>query len=76
MIIGLVGRCGDRCRLLHQLDRHDPGLLRAVVADLDLTDLLHEDLALLKGKSLFDRVSELHISRPRSKEEMVSLLSA
>ncbi len=35
-----------------------------------------EDLALLKGKALFDRVKELHISRLRSKEEMARLLSA
>jgi len=34
-----------------------------------------EDLALLKGKALFDRVKELHISRLRSKEEMVTLLN-
>jgi len=34
-----------------------------------------EDLALLKGKALFDRVKELHISRLRSKEEMATLLS-
>lgn len=35
-----------------------------------------EDLALLKGKALFNRVKELHISRLRSKEEMMRLLSA
>ena len=35
-----------------------------------------EDLALLKGKALFDRVKELHISRLRSKEEMARLLGA
>jgi len=35
-----------------------------------------EDMAVLKGKALFDRVSELHISRLRSKQEMVILLSA
>jgi hypothetical protein len=35
-----------------------------------------EDLALPKCKVLFDRVKELHISRLRSKEEMVNLLSA
>ncbi len=34
-----------------------------------------EDLAALKGKALFDRVSELHISRLRSKAEMARLLS-
>ena len=37
---------------------------------------LDEDLDRLKGKVLFDRVSELHISRIRSKEDMVMLLSA
>jgi len=35
-----------------------------------------EDLALLKGKALYDRVGELHISRLRTKAEMVRLLSA
>jgi len=35
-----------------------------------------EDMTVLKGKALFDRVSELHISRLRSKQEMASLLSA
>ncbi len=35
-----------------------------------------EDLALLKGKALFDRVSELHISRLGTKEDLVWLLSA
>ena len=34
-----------------------------------------EDLERLKGKVLFDRVSELHISRLRSKEELQTLLS-
>ena len=34
-----------------------------------------EDLERLKGKVLFDRVSELHISRLRSKEELRKLLS-
>jgi len=34
-----------------------------------------EDLALLKGKALYDRVGELHISRLRTKAEMVRLLS-
>ena len=34
-----------------------------------------EDLERLKGKALFDRVSELHISRLRSKEELQTLLS-
>ena len=33
-----------------------------------------EDLERLKGKTLFDRVSELHISRLRSKEELQNLL--
>ena len=33
-----------------------------------------EDLERLKGKVLFDRVSELHISRLRSKEELQNLL--
>ena len=33
-----------------------------------------EDLEKLKGKALFDRVSELHISRLRSKEELRKLL--
>jgi len=35
-----------------------------------------EDMTVLKGKALFDRVSELHISRLRSKQEMARLLSA
>ena len=35
-----------------------------------------EDLERLKGKVLFDRVGELHISRLRTKEEMARLLSA
>ena len=34
-----------------------------------------EDLEPLKGKVLFDRVSELHISRLRSKEDLQKLLS-
>jgi len=34
-----------------------------------------EDLDQLTGKTLFNRVSELHISRLRSKAEIVSLLS-
>ena len=34
-----------------------------------------EDFAFLKGKALFDRVKELHISRLRSKDEMVILLT-
>ena len=34
-----------------------------------------EDLEQLKGKVLFDRVSELHISRLRSKEDLQKLLS-
>ena len=33
-----------------------------------------EDLERLKGKVLFDRVSELHISRLRSKEDLQKLL--
>jgi len=33
-----------------------------------------EDLERLKGKVLFDRVSELHISRLRTKEDLVRLL--
>lgn len=33
-----------------------------------------EDLQRLKGKTLFDRVSELHISRLRSKEDLLRLL--
>ena len=35
-----------------------------------------ENLDRLKGKVLFDRVGEFHISRLRSKEDMVRLLSA
>ena len=35
-----------------------------------------EDLERLKGKVLFDRVSELHISRLRTKEDLVRMLSA
>ena len=35
-----------------------------------------EDLDQLKGKVLFDRVSELHISRLRTKEDLVRMLSA
>ena len=35
-----------------------------------------EDLEPLKGKVLFDRVSELHISRLRTKEDLVRMLSA
>ena len=35
-----------------------------------------EDLDRLKGKVLFDRVSELHISRLRTKEDLVKLLQA
>jgi len=35
-----------------------------------------EDMTILKGKALFDRISELHISRLRSKQEMARLLSA
>ena len=35
-----------------------------------------EDLELLKGKVLFDRVGELHISRLRSKQDLVILLTA
>ena len=34
-----------------------------------------EDLERLKGKALFDKVSELHISRLRSKEDLQKLLS-
>ena len=34
-----------------------------------------EDLERLKGKMLFDRVSELHISRLRSKKELQALLA-
>ena len=34
-----------------------------------------EDLERLKGKALFDRVSELHISRLRSKEDLRKLLT-
>ena len=34
-----------------------------------------EDFELLKGKVLFDRVSELHISRLRSKEDLQKLLT-
>ena len=34
-----------------------------------------EDLERLKGKVLFDRVSELHISRLRSKEDLQKLLA-
>jgi len=33
-----------------------------------------EDLERLKGKVLFDRVSELHVSRLRTKEDLVRLL--
>jgi len=33
-----------------------------------------EDLNLLKGKTLNDRVSELHISRLRSKQELIERL--
>ena len=36
---------------------------------------LDEDLERLKGKVLFDRVSELHISRLRSKEDLQALLA-
>jgi len=35
-----------------------------------------EDLERLKGKVLFDRVSELHISRLRTKEDLVRMLTA
>ena len=35
----------------------------------------NEDLERLKGKVLFDRVSELHISRLRSKEDLPKLLA-
>jgi len=35
-----------------------------------------EDLERLKGKVLFDRVGELHISRLRTKEDLVRMLSA
>jgi len=35
-----------------------------------------EDLDRLKGKALFDRVSELHISRLRSKQDLVARLSS
>ena len=35
-----------------------------------------EDLTLLKGPALFNRVTELHISRLRSKEDLQNLLSA
>ena len=35
-----------------------------------------EDLGRLKGKMLFDRVSELHISRLRTKEDLVRMLQA
>ena len=35
-----------------------------------------EDLERLKGKVLFDRVSELHVSRLRTKEDLVRMLSA
>lgn len=34
-----------------------------------------EDLDQLKGKTLFDRVTELHISRLRTKADLISLLS-
>ena len=36
---------------------------------------LSEDLERLKGEVLFNRVSELHISRLRSKEDLQKLLS-
>ena len=36
----------------------------------------NEDLECLKGKVLFDRVSELHISRLRTKEDLVQRLQA
>ena len=35
-----------------------------------------EDLERLKGKILFDRVSELHVSRLRTKEDLVRMLTA
>ena len=35
-----------------------------------------EDLERLKGKVLFDRVGELHISRLRTKKDLVSLITA
>jgi len=35
-----------------------------------------EDLDQLKGKTLFHRIGELHISRLRSKQDLVSLLTA
>jgi len=34
-----------------------------------------EDLDQLKGKTLFDRVTELHISRLRTKEDLINMLS-
>ena len=34
-----------------------------------------EDMDQLKGKILFDRVSELHISRLKSKEELQKLIA-
>ncbi len=34
----------------------------------------YEDLECLKGKVLFDRISELHISRLRTKEDLIRLL--
>ena len=34
-----------------------------------------EDLSILKGKLLFDRVNQLHISRLRSKADLLKLLS-
>jgi len=58
--------------------QHGVSIARTKVDFLRIIKEKHpdEDLALLKGKALYDRVGELHISRLRTKAEMVRFLSA
>jgi hypothetical protein len=54
------------------------GIARTKADFLRIIAKMHpeEDLSILKGPALFDRVTELHISRLRSKEDLQILLSA
>jgi hypothetical protein len=54
------------------------GIARTKADFLRIIQKMHpeEDLTALKGPALFNRVTELHISRLRSKEDLQNLLSA
>jgi hypothetical protein len=54
------------------------GIARTKADFLRIIAKMHpeEDLSILKGPALFNRVTELHISRLRSKEDLQILLSA